>query len=55
MRGERNGLTSLSVEDVREIRRRYISGERQVALAAHFKVHQGTISNIVLRKTWSHA
>lgn len=55
MKGERNGQTSLTAEAVREIRRRYGVGERQVDLAAAFGVHQGTVSNIVRGKTWSHA
>lgn len=52
--GEGNGTHKLTDASVREIRRRYAEGARQVDLAAEFSVWQTAISKIVNRKTWSH-
>lgn len=61
LRGERVNTAKLTVDDVREIRRRYESRTRfqrgdgtQIRLAKDFGVTQTTIGRIVLRKSWSH-
>lgn len=46
--------SSLSEDDVREIKRRLVDGERQSKLAKDFRVDQTTISNIKTGKKWSH-
>ncbi len=53
VRGERVNTAKLSASDVLEIRR---LGDKhtQQALAARFGVHQATISNILLNRTWRH-
>jgi predicted XRE-type DNA-binding protein len=53
-RGERNGTSKLTANMVREIRRFYQQGMRQVDLASRFGVEQSNISNIIRRKTWKH-
>jgi hypothetical protein len=52
VRGEDHPDAKLTEEKVREIRKRYAAGETQVTLAAEFDVLQGTVSKIVLRRTW---
>lgn len=52
--GERNGRANLTEADIRQIRRDYALGERQVDLAKRFGVHQTHISLIVTRKEWAH-
>lgn len=49
--GAAQHLAKLTDDQVREIRE---STESQTALAKRYGVSQGTISNIVLRKTWRH-
>lgn len=53
-RGERDGNAKLTEAAVREIRRQYVEGISQYALAAAFAVTQATISQIVSQKTWTH-
>lgn len=53
-RGEDAGLAKLTNEQVREIRRLADGGALQGAIAAHYGITQGTVSKIVLRKTWTH-
>lgn len=54
-RGEDNGNAELTESDVREIRRLSAAGGiSQRALARQFGVSQGTINQIVTRKTWKH-
>lgn len=53
-RGEGHGMTSLTEDQVREIRARYGTGPSYAALAAEYGVDKGTISNVVRRKTWKH-
>jgi hypothetical protein len=53
-RGERNGASKLTANDVREIRRLYAEKARQVDLAAQFGINQTTVSQIVCRKRWTH-
>lgn len=52
--GEHHPPAKLTESDVSEIRRRYASGERQIALGREFGIHQTGISAIVLRKKWRH-
>jgi hypothetical protein len=49
--GEAQHLAKLTEADVRDIR---TSSETQVELARRYGVSQGTISNVILRKTWRH-
>ena len=51
VRGERNGLTRLTEEDVRRIRA--MPGTLK-EIALRFGVHLGTIHNIKTGKTWGH-
>lgn len=51
-RGERQGLSKLTWELVREIRRLRAAGWEQISLAKHFGVSQATIWQIVSGKTW---
>jgi hypothetical protein len=53
-KGSKHGNAILTEDAVRAIRRRYKSGETQVALAANFKTNQTNISKIVNRTAWSH-
>ena len=52
--GTKNGRAILNEEKVREIRKRWDSGETQEVLAAEYGVKQTTISGVCLRKLWSH-
>jgi len=52
--GEMNGQTSLKNEDVLEIRRLSSLGVKQNILSKMFRIHQTTVSRIILRKCWSH-
>ena len=52
-RGERNGKSVLTVEQVIEIRQRYVDGETQVALAAEFGVYHTAVHKIVHRLSWA--
>jgi hypothetical protein len=51
-RGERNGVSSLTEEDVRNIRLRLDKKHNQYDIAKDFSVDQSTISNIKTRKIW---
>lgn len=53
-RGERNGRSRLTRDQVKEIRSRLERGERQIDLAAEYKVCQVTISKIKRSETWNH-
>lgn len=52
-RGERQGQSKLTREDVLAIRSRAAAGEAQHALARAFGIHQSTVSQIVSRKRWA--
>lgn len=54
LRGTRNPSACLTEDQVREIRRRYAGGERQIPLAEEFCVTQSLISKIVRRTIWTH-
>jgi len=54
LKGEKHPLSKLTEQEVliiRSLGKRKIS---QMQIAAQFGVHQGLISNILLRKTWKH-
>lgn len=53
-RGETNGHSKLTEIQVREIRARAASGEKQKPLAAEYGVRRPLISKIVLRERWAH-
>lgn len=53
-KGARRGHAKLNDDAVREIRLRYMNGEKQRVLAEEFGVNQSIISTIVTRKTWTH-
>jgi len=50
--GERNHAAKLSVEQVRDIRRRAELGEQRKDIAAVYNVAPANVSQIVLRRTW---
>ena len=52
--GEENFAARLLESQVREIRIRYASGDRQINLATEFGVSQTTISDIICRHIWKH-
>lgn len=59
MQGRNTRVTKLTVDQVQQIRNRYIAGENQwrrgngTSLAAEFGVHRETISNIVRGGIWA--
>ena len=56
-KGEAHSQAKLTENDVREIRRRYESGESgetQTSLADEYKVSRGAIESVVRRITWKH-
>jgi hypothetical protein len=53
-KGHRNGHSTLTGDDVSNIRTRYANGEKQTNLAIEYDVTQSCISAVVLRKTWTH-
>lgn len=53
-KGEANGNSRLTADQVTEIRRRYKAGEGQSALGREFGVSYQSIRLIVYRKTWRH-
>jgi DNA-binding transcriptional regulator YiaG len=52
--GSANGLSRLTEESVREVRRMRKSGVSQQGIANRFNVSQASISSVLLGKTWSH-
>lgn len=53
--GEKNGQAVLTADQVREIRTVYAARSKtQVALGRQFGLRQGSISNIVHRRSWAH-
>ncbi len=55
MKGEKNGRSKLTPDDVREIRRSYSAKEMsQQKLADKFEVSQGLVGMIIRRKAWDH-
>lgn len=54
LKGEDVPTSVLTKKQVKEIRKLYRQGVVQTELAKRYGVHQGTISGIVLKKTWKH-
>ena len=54
IKGENNGQSKLTADNVREIRRRRDSGETNASIARSFGVKPKTISMITLRQRWAH-
>jgi hypothetical protein len=52
--GERNGNALFTDDDIREMRRRKDTGERQKDIAAAFGTTPSSVSLIVRRKQWAH-
>ena len=54
-KGEKNGNSKLTEDDVREIRTRYANGNLlQQQLALEYGVSRKAIGNVIRRKTWKH-
>lgn len=53
-RGESHGMSKLTEDDVREIRRLHTTGLSQYELARRFKLTRPNIGFIVRRATWAH-
>lgn len=53
-RGVDRHNAKLTEDDVREIRRRYASGETQKGIANDYGINQTNVGFIVRRKTWAH-
>lgn len=52
--GERNPISKLNSEIVREMRRRWVGGETARSLAAEFGVHHSVVQSAVSGKSWAH-
>ena len=50
--GERHGMSKLTEDDVRTIRRRHASGESYRDIAPDYKINFAHVGSIVTRKTW---
>ncbi|MBR8460763.1 HNH endonuclease [Burkholderia dolosa] len=53
-RGAKHHRVSLTVADVRDIRRAVAAGEKKKAVAKRFSVDPTTITNITTGRTWGH-
>ena len=53
-RGEKQGQSKLTENEVLDIRKRYEGGEVQSKIAKEYGLHQVTVSEIVTRKIWKH-
>lgn len=51
-RGENHGMSKLTVEDVKAIRRLHATGINQATIARQMRLGTTTINNVVLRRTW---
>ena len=54
LRGERNPMAKLTIEDVDEIRYRRASGEMLKTIAADFGISINHVCNLAQGKRWSH-
>ena len=52
--GERNPHSKLTIEAVRDIRRRALMGEASRAIAQSYGIAPAHVRNVVTRKTWKH-
>lgn len=53
-RGEKNGRSKLSTEDVRTIRQLCFDGARQYDVSQQFGIDQSMVSLIAQRRKWAH-
>jgi hypothetical protein len=53
-RGENNGRSRFTEDDIRAMRKRWRSGDSQTAIAKDFNCHKGVVSTIVRGCTWKH-
>lgn len=53
-KGIKNPSCKYSEDQIKEIRRRYSQGETQTSIAKLLGIRQGHISDICLRKIWTH-
>lgn len=53
-KGSNHPLTTLTEEDVAQMRNLYKTGLTQVELASRFGVTQANVSSIIRRRTWTH-
>lgn len=53
-KGELHGHSILTEDKVREIRQRWASGERGVAIARDYGVCPGAVYSVAHRRTWKH-
>jgi hypothetical protein len=53
-RGSASGKAKLEASDVREIRKRLKSGEKNIVLAKEFGVHSASITDIKMGRSWVH-
>ncbi len=54
MKGDRNGNSKLTIDEVVEIRSLCAEGVMQKVVAEKFNIRCGHVSNIVSRRAWSH-
>jgi hypothetical protein len=54
VRGERHGRATLTDDDVREMRRLYAAGMRQVDIARQYGRRQGYVSKVLTGAIWGH-
>lgn len=54
LRGETNGMAKLTADGVRLIRAMFTYGFSQDEIGKLFRVPQGYVSHVVLRKVWAH-
>lgn len=53
-KGTKNPACKYTEEQIKDIRKRYLEGETQTSIAKSLGIRQGHISDICLRKVWSH-
>jgi len=53
-RGDGHYIAKLTADQVRHIRQRFASGERNSDLAKEFGVTKATICDLIYRRTWDH-
>ena len=53
-KGEKHYTAKLTEKDVREIRKRYLEGERVCDLAREFEIHPTSLRAIITYRSWKH-
>jgi hypothetical protein len=53
-KGERNGRATITANDVAIMRQDFVSGMTRMEIARKYNRRWGTVSDVVLRKTWRH-